>query len=122
MKILVDFDNVPLQIRKYGVSYVVDRIVTALKPALATISVSSLDFRLYGGWDENNKMTRSAQELSSKLQADFPKLINSDHVKPPTPLRISTGLALSLELLPRHTFPNTVRRVPVQKEFTCLVF
>jgi hypothetical protein len=119
MKVLVDFDNIPIQIRKQGSSYTVDRIFTALKPVLSQVNTNELDFRLYGGWDENNGMSRMAQQLSADLRANFPKIVNSDHTQPPVPLRLSVSLAQSLEILPRNLLPNTLRSIPVQKEFNC---
>jgi hypothetical protein len=119
MKVLVDFDNIPIQIRKQGSSYTVDRIFTALKPVLSQVNANELDFRLYGGWDENHGMSRMAQQLSADLRANFPKIVNSDHVQPSVPLRLSVSLAQSLEILPRNLLPNTLRSIPVQKEFNC---
>src|SRR5579884_3037270 len=115
MKVLLDYDNVPIQLKRQGPIYVIDRVVTALRPVADQLKVGQLDFRLYGGWDENNRMSRKAQQLSADLRVSFPKLFISDRANPATALRVSAVLAQSLEVLPRHLLPNTLRTIPVQK-------
>ena len=119
MKVLVDYDNVPFQLKRQGPVYVLDRIMTALRGMLGQLGIRQLDFRLYGGWYENQIMSRAAQDLGTVLRGQFPKIFNLDHTNPPTPIRISATLAQSLEVLPGTVLTNTLRNVPVQKEFRC---
>jgi hypothetical protein len=119
MKILVDYDNVPPQIKRQGPIYVIDRVVSAMKAVVTRLNISQLEFRLYGGWYENQTMSRRAQEISTILRAKFPKVMISERTDPATSLRISAVLAQSLEALPGTVLTNTLRSVPVQKEFDC---
>src|SRR5580700_9384399 len=109
MKILVDYDNVPIATSRQGLVYLADRILTRV--AAAIDSIQGIEMRLYGGWDRNNKLTRRGQDLSAEIRSSFPKslkVINS-------PVRITMQLAESLEALPRKRLPNTVRSEPYRK-------
>lgn len=120
MKVLVDFENVPPGIKIQGPIYLTDRIIVTLKPVLQKVAVQSLEFRLYGGWDENSTLTRRAQQLGSDLRIHFPRIVNSNHLQPPVPIRLQAELAQSLEVLPAKVLHNTVRRNPVRKLFSCI--
>lgn len=120
MKVLVDFDNVPVQVRNQGLLYLVDRIVTCLGPTLRQIAVKGLEFRMYGGWDENNNLTKRAQQLSADLQSSFPRIATVTDAEPFTRLHLSGMLAQSLEVLPSKILHNTLRSIPVEKQFACI--
>src|SRR4051812_24296287 len=110
MKVLVDFDNVPVAIRNQGPVHLADLIFTKLAPALAS-DCRSLELKLYSGWDENGRLTRRAQVLSALLPTKFPKLFKALHTEPPTPVMIRAALAQSLECAPKKLFSRTLRTV-----------
>ncbi len=119
MKVLIDFDNVPVAIRNQGPVYLADLILTKLAPELPT-DCRSLELRLYSGWDENGRLTKRAQDLSALLPSKFPKLFKTLHTDPPTPVMIRAGLAQSLECAPKKLFSKTMRTMPFSKHVTCL--
>jgi hypothetical protein len=117
MKVLVDYDNIPLSLRNPGVLYLADRISTQILRAVP--SCASFDFRLYGGWNENWSSTRRAQVLNAELGTSFPRIIKSAHIDPPVSIRWHAVLAQSLESLPRKLLENTLRTVPFEKHLQC---
>lgn len=118
MKVLVDFDNVPLGVRNQGPLYLADLIMTRLAPS-SPAGFASLELRLYAGWDQNSRLTNRAQGLAAALRASFPRILRSSHTDPPTPIRLSAELAQSLQCLPRKPLINTFRKVPFSKAVNC---
>lgn len=118
MKVLIDFDNIPVTISNQGPVYLADLILTKLAPKLAP-DCRSLDLRLYGGWDENGRLTRRAQHLSALLPTKFPRLFKVLNTNPPTPVMIRAALAQALECAPKKTISHTLRTAPFAKQVTC---
>jgi hypothetical protein len=67
MKVLVDYDNLPLDVADKGLVYLADRILGRVSSIAGP--KQAVDFRLYGGWDRNNRMTRIGQDLSVEILA-----------------------------------------------------
>jgi uncharacterized LabA/DUF88 family protein len=109
MKILVDYHNVPSATARQGLVYLADRVLTKLKSVIA--SPGTLSFRLYGGWDRNNRMTRQGQDLSIELQSGFPRSLGNGTER----VVLTMQLAQSLEALPTKTLSNTLRDEPLRK-------
>ena len=118
MRVLVDFDNVPAVIQNSGTSYVADRILDVLMPAVGT-SVARFDLRLYGGWDEWSAMTKKAQKLYSEIVASFPAVRAHPQSHPPVQATVSSELAQSLEALPKKPLQNTFRFRPPARRLVC---
>lgn len=114
MKILVDYDNVPYPTSRPGLVYLADRILTRVSSATNTIG--AIDFRLYGGWDRNSKLTKQGQDLSTEMKSKFPRSMRTGH----TPVLLTMQLAQSLEALPKKILTNTLREEPMRK-MKCLV-
>lgn len=109
MKVLVDYDNVPVSVSRQGLIYLADRILTRI--STATSPTENLDFRLYGGWDRNNQLTHQAQTLATQLRSQFPRIL-----KPAgKPCHINMQLAESLDSIPGKRFPNTWRIEPARR-------
>lgn len=119
MKVLVDFDNVPVAITNQGPVHLADLIFTKLAPTLPA-DCRSLELRLYSGWDKDGRLTKRAQDLSAVLPSKFPKLFRAMHTTPPTPVMIRAVLAQSLECAPKKLFSKTLRTMPFAKQVSCL--
>jgi uncharacterized LabA/DUF88 family protein len=109
MKVLVDYENLPLDAAGKGLVCLADRILG--KVSSIADPKRAMDFRLYGGWDRNNRMTRTGQDLSVEIQSAFPRTlkITENHVI------LKMQLAQALEALPRKALPNTLREEPMRK-------
>jgi hypothetical protein len=109
MKVLVDYYNVPTVASHQGLAYLAERILA--KASQVVGSPGTLDFRLYGGWDSRNRMTREGQVLSVEMKSVFPKILRIGQ----TQILLTMQLAQSLEALPGKTLPNTLREEPLGK-------
>ena len=109
MKVLVDYYNVPRAASHQGLAYLAERIQAKVSPVAGV--GGTLDFRLYGGWDSRNRMTREGQDLSVEMKSVFPKILRIGQ----TQVLLTMQLAQSLEALPRKTLPNTLREEPLGK-------
>jgi hypothetical protein len=116
MRVLVDYDNVPLSIRGQGPLYLADRLFECLRPDLG--SDTHLDVRLYGGWFEEDKLTRRAQDLVAGLSA-FPYPMWIKDQGPAKLVRINATLAQSLEALPKKHLHGTYRMRPPARRLSC---
>jgi uncharacterized LabA/DUF88 family protein len=109
MKVLVDYDNLPLDASSKGLIYLADRILTRISSVADP--KQAIDFRLYGGWDRNNQMTRTGQDLSVEIRSAFPRTLKVAEV----PVILKMQLAQALEALPGKRLPNTLRAEPMRK-------
>ena len=83
MDVLVDYYNLSQQHRHRArqnrherlVDVVVDRIVSAIVPEHVQVDEERIDLRLYGGWYEDAKRTRDAQEIDDVLRASYPAAV-----------------------------------------------
>lgn len=109
MKVLVDYDNLPHDASNKGLIYLADRILSRV----STIADPhpAINFRLYGGWDRNNRMTRTGQNLSIEIQSAFPRTLRTGG----KPVILKMQLAQALEALPGKRLPNTLREEPMRK-------
>ncbi|RAJ89758.1 hypothetical protein LX87_05695 [Larkinella arboricola] len=71
--ILVDYDNLERGDRNKGLVYVTEKIIDTV--AYKDLNGRNILLRLYGGWYENNKLSRAAQDLSIEVSANFPRPI-----------------------------------------------
>ncbi len=117
VKVLVDYENIPKIVRSQGAVYVADRILQRINPQLDPNS-KLVDFKMYGGWDENSKLTRRAQDLEAELKNRFPRDLRLSE-QPPRSVRLNAALAHSLEVTPKKLMTNTVRTTPFEKQLIC---
>ena len=115
MRILVDYDNVPSIVRGQGPLYLADRLFECLRSELG--DESRVDIRLYGGWYEQDKLTRIAQDLVAKL-SDFPHPMWIQN-SPARLISINATLAQSLEVLPKKHLHGTYRLRPAARRLSC---
>lgn len=118
MNVLVDYDNVPRDIRARGLSNLAERIL--YKIGFSVIKdFQRIKFRLYGGWYEHANITRSAQRLRSEISSTFPNRISLLDGPNSHSLIGNVELAMSLEIDPgKHLF-NTYRRRRLPQGITC---
>ena len=107
MDVFVDYYNLPTSDRAKGPRYVVDRVISALDWSQLD-DVKRLHFRLYGGWYEEQALTRDAQKLSAQLSADFPAV---HYVSSPSrrPVRMTAEMGYSLLCDPMRHLWHTLR-------------
>ncbi len=121
LRVLVDFDNISSTDQNRGLIYIVDKIVSQL-PYNEIGQYRRLIFRLYGGWYEQNNITRKAQMLSAEVQRDFPK--RSALVHPTTGamhyLISNIEMAYSMIMNPSRHLLATYRRREIPKGLYCL--
>jgi hypothetical protein len=120
MHVLVDFDNVPMPIQRQGTVYVADRIFQALSPILA--AGDRLELRLYGGWDQDAKLTPKAQLLHAELVGAFPRTLTlraSVTGSASRPIVMTAALADSLLIEPVIPLRDTYRVRPPARRLFC---
>src|SRR5690606_6154939 len=107
VKVLVDYDNIPDVVRARGLPHVIDRIVDSLVPHAG--AVSGLDIRLYGGWFQEQILSRRAQDLAPQLHATFPATRELSHNGHKRTAIVRVELALALAASPRAHLTHTYR-------------
>lgn len=109
MIVLVDFDNIPLALRNHGIYYIIDRIADRLGYACLADQSAKLKFRLYGGWYDNNRLSRRAQRIIPDVNRQFPCNLNIVDTTDRFTITVDVELAFSLLAEPsRHLF-QTIR-------------
>jgi hypothetical protein len=116
MRLLLDYDNVPSEIRSQGLLYFADRVFEALHSYMS--GETHLDMKIYGGWYEGDKLTRKAQDMILQL-ANLPYPLWIKDPPPARLVRITGGLAHSLESLPRKFLHATYRQRPPARRLAC---
>lgn len=119
MIVLVDYDNVDREDLRAGVLGLVDTIARAIDPE-PLWEDRRLDFRLYGGWYEDNRFTRLAQNLAIELYRDFPRKCFLICSKGRFPVSLTTELAYSIAARPeKHLFATYRHRGQVKGRLIC---
>ncbi len=118
MIILVDYNNVLEIDRRRGITYVIDRIISALDPALLR-PYRRISFRLYDGWYEKQSLTRHAQVLSAEVQAHFPAKKTLTDKAGQFPVLVNVELAYSLRCDPAVHMWHTYRPRSTIGDLTC---
>jgi hypothetical protein len=109
MKLLVDYDNLSPAVSGKGLVYLADLVLTRVSSV--SDPKQTIDFRLYGGWDRNNRMTKRGQDLSVEMQSAFPRTLRVAK----EPVILNMQLAQALAALPAKRLPNTLREEPMRK-------
>ena len=108
MIVLVDYDNVRPLDRNRGVVQVVEQIVRKLGVATLQAELRA-HVRLYGGWFQEQRLSRGAQRIAPAIQADFPRPISVSDASGAARIMTSLEMAQSLECDPLGIFFNTYR-------------
>ena len=104
--LLVDWDNLDGAYAQRGLLWVAERALVAAINAGAS-PPSNAQLRLYGGWFDENRLSRRAQDLSAQAQRDFPRAIGLAPGDPPILTKVE--LAYSLAATPSHILFKTYR-------------
>jgi uncharacterized LabA/DUF88 family protein len=104
--LLIDYDNLSTTDLTRGLIYIVENILSKL--SISDVNDKNVKVRLYGGWYENNNITRRAQDLKSDLIKDFPRPCLLSDGK--TSVIVNAELATSLTVNPSILLANTYRR------------
>ncbi|UOE47857.1 hypothetical protein MTO98_25945 [Mucilaginibacter sp. SMC90] len=104
--LLIDYDNLNASDQTKGLIYIAENILSQLSPS--EVSDKNVLVRLYGGWYENNKITRKAENLKADILRDFPRPALLSDSK--TSVIVNTELATSLTIQPTLFLANTYRR------------
>jgi hypothetical protein len=108
MLVLVDYDNIPALERQRGVTYNVERIIRAIGVDVCARSRRAR-VRLYGGWFEGQRISRSAQTISARLQSDFPRQVAVTGPTESVSVTTNAELAAALECDSSKTLTHTYR-------------
>jgi uncharacterized LabA/DUF88 family protein len=108
--VFIDYDNLlPIQ-KNVGILDIVTKVLIQV-PWDSSLARGGCEVRIYGGWYEGNQITRMAEDLTVKLQQDFPAIIRIP-LSNGTILALNTSAELAVSLLqePGHHLFNTYRR------------
>ena len=109
MYVLVDYANVKRLFRGKGLKAMVVGI-TEKVCELVSDTPSRLEFRLYGGWYQDQKPTHLAQSLVTEARAEFPILYTPlKGAGKQNRIRVLVELAYSMLIDPSHNLIRTVR-------------
>ncbi len=111
MRVLVDYDNLDLMMRRRGVREVINRVLDTLG-AKHLGGERRIECRLYGGWFERTTLSRNAQRVTADLRRQFPIRMtvaipggNRDRT-----ILVHADLARSLICDPQVAMTHTYRR------------
>lgn len=103
--ILIDYDNLGRRHQTSGILNIATRVLSQL-PIDESISRVQCDIRVYGGWYEDNVVTRPAQEILVEIQKDFPHMMKFGNVS----VLLNAELATAMLEQPSHHLFNTFRK------------
>lgn len=114
MDVLIDYYNLPQQLRQRArqekheriVDVVIDRLVSAIVPKHIETGDERIDLRLYGGWYEDQTPTRDAQEIHAALSANYPTAVSGASGRR---IVLDAQLAYSVKCDPNHHLFYTLR-------------
>ena len=107
--VLVDYDNVRELYRQRGLVFVVELVVRSLGYGVLN-GVDRLRMRLYGGWFEENRISRRAQLLATQIYSSFPRRVSvTDQTGAIAAPLVNVEFARSLECDPSNVLTHTYR-------------
>lgn len=109
MLVLIDYDNVEPVWRHRGLINLMPAVLHLLPDAVLTHGTDVV-VRLYGGWYEEHKLTKSAQRLTREIATHFPAGITLHHSDGVLTVKVRVELARSLNINPGKDLLHTFRR------------
>jgi uncharacterized LabA/DUF88 family protein len=104
--LLIDYDNLSHQDKSRQLIDLTGKLMS--KFSTSEINERNVLIRMYGGWYENNNITRKAQGLNIEIMRDFPRTEQlSDNS---TTVILNVELAFSLDIAPQFQLFNTFRK------------
>ena len=111
MYVLIDFDNLNRDFRRKGIEHIANHLLRKFDPSyLAPHTRATV--RLYGGWYENRKLTRLAQELIADLHTVSPINFKYPYFDSYKTLLVKVEMAYSLAVAPNKHLFATFRSRP----------
>ena len=101
---LVDYDNLHSLDSKRGITYVVGLLLERLGESRLKCN-DRAHIRLYGGWYEEDSLTRLAQKTVADIDKNFPRIIQIKEAK----VKVTAELARSLVASPKDDLLHTFR-------------
>lgn len=108
MNVFVDYDNIQRYQRQRGINNVVMTILEVLPESILPHG-ADVSIRLYGGWYQNQRLSRVAQYLTGETAGFSPASISLRASGRQRTLRVSVELARSMLVDPSRVVPNTFR-------------
>lgn len=109
IEILLDYDNLPRSIKRQGIVYIAELILSKLT-AQDVNQLRQARIRLYGGWYSLGSMTRRAQLLATDIQASFPRIMQVGPLQQSGPsVNVNVEIACSMLLFPTEHLLDTYR-------------
>ncbi len=113
ISVLVDTDNVDIELGAADLESVTTHILSRIRSAMSSENVvdrQRVTMRFYGGWYEDNLLTRRGQDLSAAIQELFPMPYQFDAGPKMMTWMINGELAVSLTIQPNVHLIHTFRR------------
>jgi len=104
--VLVDYDNLSPVQKEIGLVNLAHKVLSKIEFELIN-EIALCDFRIYGGWYEDNTITRLAEQVLEEINGNFPTLSILDNG---LRVRINADLAKGLMEAPMRDLFNTYRK------------
>lgn len=105
MILFIDYDNLPISLRRRDLRRVIEILITKLAPR-TTALINRISCRVYGGWLNKKTLSSRAGKLLRQIDRDFPLVLSSsDHSN----VIVEAELARALACDPHHDFTHTLR-------------
>jgi hypothetical protein len=108
MTVLVDYDNIQAIEKQRGVLQAITHVVQTIASVAKAIG-PRVNVRLYGGWFEQMKMSRSALTISPQVSKDFPQAMTLSVATSIVTTIVNVEMAYSLIADPQRPFTHTYR-------------
>ena len=118
MNVLIDYANIPQHIRQRGLVHIAERIVNIIPISILTNN-SRVLLKLYGGWYSNTSQTHAAQDLTSEVLNEFPRIIETPISSKLRKVIVNCDMGYYLEFLPSKHILNTHRLRGIPTGLSC---
>ncbi|NSW55175.1 MAG: hypothetical protein HPY44_04135 [Armatimonadetes bacterium] len=108
MLIFVDYDNIPVSVRRLGLKHIVSMMMNRIGVPPAGPH-ERVDCRLYGGWYQEDSPTQLCQELAAEILGDFPRAVTVYGEATDEDVVVRLELAYGLLADPDHHLLRTYR-------------
>lgn len=118
MVFLVDYYNIDALIAGRGLLYIAERALTALHGAGIPLPQRA-EFRLYGGWFSESRLSKGAQTLAADIANNFPSTLAFPVAdRDPIKVVVNCELNQSLAATTNQPLTHTVRTRPFTDKLT----
>jgi hypothetical protein len=118
LNILIDYDNIPVREVRLGLKTLFDRVLSLLPISILQDS-TRIRARLYGGWFEDDRMSRKALDLDNQIKSEFPSINVVKNEDKRILQIVNMELAISLEAKRDKVLSHTYRPNYKAKRIYC---